>query len=89
MSDSIVSQSQLNKLAEMGVGKLASRVGLKNKDALGLAHKLGQKGAGILGKLAGKKLKGLVGMKKGGSVPKSAPKKRGRPKGSKNKKTKK
>lgn len=97
MSDSIVSQAQLNKLAEIGVGKLAGKVGLKNKEALGLAQKLGQKGAGALGRFAGKKLRGLVGFKKGGLIVMkemgsgggSAPppaRKRGRPKGSKNKK---
>lgn len=88
MGDSVVSQAQLNKLAEMGVGKLASKVGLKNADLLSLANKYAKKGAGLLGRFANKKLKATTGMKKGGTV---QPKKRGpgRPKGSKNKKTKK
>ena len=88
MGDSVVSQAQLNKLAEMGVGKLASKVGLKNADAISLAHKYAKKGAGLLGKLASKKLRAVTGMKKGGTV---QPAKRGpgRPKGSTNKKGKK
>lgn len=96
MADSIVSQAQLNKLAEMGVGKLAKKVGLKNDQALGLAQRLGQKAAGAAGRYAGKKLKKLVGFKKGGLIVMSEmggggsspppARKRGRPKGSKNKK---
>lgn len=96
MSDSIVSQAQLNKLAEMGVGKLAGKVGLKNKEALGLAQMAGLQGAKALGKFARRKVRGLVGFKAGGLVvmkevgsggSASPPgRKRGRPKGSKNKK---
>lgn len=92
-----VPQDKLNSLASTGVSKLANKVGLKDADTLALAQNLGQKGAGMLGKFANKKIgkfKKLIGFKAGGvivmkdvSAPKSKAKgKRGRPKGSKNKK---
>jgi hypothetical protein len=100
MSAVQIPQDKLNQLASTGVSKLANKIGLKDTDTLALAQNLGQKGAGMLGKFANKKLgkfRKLVGFKAGGvivmkdvgagSAPKSKAKgKRGRPKGSKNKK---
>jgi len=85
-----IPQDKLNQLASAGVSKLASKIGLKDPGSLALAQSLGQKGAGMLGKLAGKKLgkfRKLVGFKTGGLIvmqDSSAPAKRGRgrPKGS-------